>query len=143
MKRCITCIIRFKKKFPFIRKDAQKDISQFFETFLKEKAYSNLDITLIHGDFGAANILWNPETSMISGIIDFGGSGLGDPAYDFGGILSSYGEDFFEMCINLRLSFLFEKFFYFLVNFLLERDSLVVKHLERSTYGFAFFVGDI
>lgn len=38
---------------------------------------------------------------MISGIIDFGGSGLGDPAYDFAGILSSYGEEFFEMCINL------------------------------------------
>ncbi|MED3802220.1 aminoglycoside phosphotransferase family protein [Lysinibacillus xylanilyticus] len=87
--------------FPFIRKDAQKEISQSFESFLKGKAFSNLDITLIHGDFGASNILWNPETSMISGIIDFGGSGLGDPAYDFAGILSSYGEEFFEMCINL------------------------------------------
>ncbi|WP_036117077.1 phosphotransferase family protein [Lysinibacillus sphaericus] len=87
--------------FPFIRSDAQKEISQSFETFLKEKAFSNLDITLIHGDFGASNILWNPETSMISGIIDFGGSGLGDPAYDFAGILSSYGEDFLDMCINL------------------------------------------
>jgi len=87
--------------FPFIRKDAQKEISQSFEMFLKGKAISNLDITLIHGDFGASNILWNPETSMISGIIDFGGSGLGDPAYDFAGILSSYGEEFFEMCINL------------------------------------------
>lgn len=87
--------------FPYIRKDAQKEISQSFETFLKGKAFSNLDITLIHRDFGASNILWNPETSMISGIIDFGGSGLGDPAYDFAGILSSYGEKFFEMCINL------------------------------------------
>jgi len=86
--------------FPFIRQDAQKEISQSFETFLKGKAFSNFDITLIHGDFGASNILWNPETSMISGIIDFGGSGIGDPAYDFAGILSSYGEDFFDMCIH-------------------------------------------
>ena len=45
--------------------------------------------------------MFNPETSKISGIIDFGGSGLGNPAYDFAGILSSYGEEFFEMCINL------------------------------------------
>ncbi|MCH7322107.1 aminoglycoside phosphotransferase family protein [Solibacillus sp. MA9] len=89
------------KLFHFIRKDAQKEISQFFEKSLKGKAFSNIDITLIHGDFGAANILWNPEKSMISGIIDFGGSGLGDPAYDFAGILSSYGEDFFDICINL------------------------------------------
>lgn len=87
--------------FPFIRKDAQKEISQSFETFLKGKAFSNLEITLVHGDFGASNILWNPETSMISGIIDFGGSGLGDPAYDIAGILSSYGEDFFDMCMDL------------------------------------------
>lgn len=87
--------------FPFIRREAQEEISQSFETFLKEKALSNLEITLIHGDFGASNILWNPETSKISGIIDFGSSCLGDPAYDFAGILSSYGEDFFNMCINL------------------------------------------
>ncbi|KGA80533.1 aminoglycoside phosphotransferase [Lysinibacillus fusiformis] len=89
------------KLFPSMRKDAQQEISQSFETFLNGKAFSNLDITLIHGDFGASNILWDPETSMISGIIDFGGSGLGDPAYDFAGILSSYGEEFFDMCITL------------------------------------------
>lgn len=89
------------KLFPFIGEDAQKEISQSFETFLKGEAFSNIDITLLHGDFGASNILWNPETSMISGIIDFGGSGIGDPAYDFAGILSSYGDDFFKMCINL------------------------------------------
>ncbi|MDX8047074.1 phosphotransferase [Gracilibacillus sp. S3-1-1] len=38
--------------------------------------------------------MWNPDTSRISGIIDFDGSGLGDPAYDFAGIFSSYGRDF-------------------------------------------------
>ncbi|NYV68349.1 aminoglycoside phosphotransferase family protein [Bacillus sp. Gen3] len=89
------------KLFPYIREDAQKEVSQSFETFLEGKSFSNLDITLIHGDFGASNILWNPETSRISGIIDFGGSGLGDPAYDFAGILSSYGREFFDMCMNL------------------------------------------
>ncbi|MDG5473720.1 aminoglycoside phosphotransferase family protein [Jeotgalibacillus sp. ET6] len=87
--------------FSYIRKNAQEEISHSFEKILNGKAFSNLDITLIHGDFGASNILWNPETSRISGIIDFGGSGLGDPAYDFAGILSSYGEEFFDMCINL------------------------------------------
>jgi len=87
--------------FTFMRKEAQKEISHSFETFLYGEAFSKLDITLIHGDFGASNILWNPETSRISGIIDFGGSGLGDPAYDFAGILSSYGRDFFDMCISL------------------------------------------
>ncbi|WMM34355.1 aminoglycoside phosphotransferase family protein [Shouchella clausii] len=55
----------------------------------------------MHGDFGSSNILWNPESSRITGIIDFGGSCLGDPAYDFAGILSSYGRHFFDMCISL------------------------------------------
>lgn len=90
-----------KKLFPYFGKDAQEEITYTFETFLKGEAFSKVDITLIHGDFGASNILWNPETSRISGIIDFGGSGLGDLAYDFAGILSSYGRDFFDMCISL------------------------------------------
>jgi aminoglycoside 2''-phosphotransferase len=89
------------KLFPFIRKEAQKEISHSFETFLNSETCLNLKPTLIHGDFGASNIIWEPDTCKISGIIDFGGSGLGDPAYDFAGILSSYGEDFFNMCINL------------------------------------------
>lgn len=89
------------KLFPFIRGEAQEEIIQSFETFLNGKAFLNLKTALIHGDFGASNILWNPKSDRISGVIDFGASGLGDPAYDFAGILSSYGNDFFDMCIGL------------------------------------------
>jgi aminoglycoside 2''-phosphotransferase len=89
------------KLFPFMRKESQEEVSESFENFLNDDVLSNFDITLIHGDFGASNILWNQGTSEISGIIDFGGSGIGDPAYDFAGILSSYGEDFFNRCIEL------------------------------------------
>lgn len=85
--------------FPFIRKTAQTEITHSFRTFLDGNL--NLETTLIHGDFGATNILWNPETNKITGIIDFGNSGIGDPAYDFAGVLSSYGEEFYEMCVNL------------------------------------------
>ncbi|GEN85941.1 phosphotransferase family protein [Oceanobacillus sojae] len=88
------------KLFPFIRGEAQEEINQAFESFLNGKAALNLKTVLIHGDFGASNILWKPKSRSISGIIDFGGSGIGDPAYDFAGILSSYGEKFFDMCIG-------------------------------------------
>ncbi|WP_081797038.1 phosphotransferase family protein [Bacillus ndiopicus] len=87
--------------FPFIRKEAQMEITQSFKAFLESDSVRNLDVTLIHGDFGAANIIWLPESREISGVIDFGNARLGDPAYDFAGILSSYGEDFFNMCIQL------------------------------------------
>ncbi|MFD2640214.1 phosphotransferase family protein [Piscibacillus salipiscarius] len=88
------------KLFPYIRDEAQKEISHSFETFLKGESFKAADLSLIHGDFGASNILWNPEVSRISGVIDFGGSGLGDPAYDFAGILSSYGEEFYQLCLK-------------------------------------------
>lgn len=89
------------KLYPFMREGAQQQVSQSFETFLNTKTSSSLNTTLVHGDFGATNILWDPNTYEISGIIDFGGSGLGDPAYDFAGILSSFGDDFFSRCIKL------------------------------------------
>jgi aminoglycoside 2''-phosphotransferase len=82
------------KLYPFMTIEAQRQISYSFETFLYSEACSNINTTLVHGDFGATNILWDPTTYNISGIIDFGGSGIGDPANDFAGILSSYGEDF-------------------------------------------------
>jgi aminoglycoside 2''-phosphotransferase len=88
------------KLYPFMSKNSQISVTASFEDFLKGEALSNVDLALIHGDFGASNILWNSGTGEISGIIDFGGAGIGDPAYDFAGLLSSYGEDFFNRCID-------------------------------------------
>ncbi len=90
-----------KKLYPFIRKEAQNSIAQSFKRFLEGEARSHFKTTLIHGDFGASNLLWDPESKQITGVIDFGGSGLGDPAYDFAGLLSSYGESFFNRCLSL------------------------------------------
>jgi aminoglycoside 2''-phosphotransferase len=87
------------KLFQFINKNSQKDIIYSFKSFLNSEEH--LQTTLIHGDFGASNILWNPKNCGISGIIDFGNTRIGDPAYDFAGILSSYGEDFFNLCLDL------------------------------------------
>ncbi|MGE6486894.1 phosphotransferase family protein [Paenisporosarcina sp. NPDC076898] len=87
------------KLYSFMRKDAQDQVTHRFESFLNDDL--QVTPTLIHGDFGGSNILWNPVESRILGIIDFGGAGIGDPAYDLAGILSSYGEDFFNRCIAL------------------------------------------
>ncbi|RAI84437.1 aminoglycoside 2''-phosphotransferase [Paenibacillus pabuli] len=93
---------RIKEKlFPFMRLDAREKVVENFNAFLNNIDNQSLKKTLIHGDFGASNIIWNPKDKRIAGIIDFGGSGLGDPAYDLAGILSSYGEEFFEICTKL------------------------------------------
>ena len=87
--------------FPYMSQKSRETVSLDFMTFIKENSSSIAKPTLIHGDFGASNILWNAENETITGVIDFGSTGLGDPAYDLAGLLSSYGETFFDMCIHL------------------------------------------
>jgi len=53
---------------------------------------------LRHGDFGTSNILYDPESTSVTGIIDFSSAGLGDPAVDFAALLASYGEHFYTQC---------------------------------------------
>lgn len=85
------------KILPYLSKDARLEISNRFEAYLGEPAHFRFEPCLIHGDFGSANILYQPEKPAISGIIDFGNGGPGDPAYDLAGLLSSYGEDCIEL----------------------------------------------
>ena len=67
------------------------------------KAVADLDVvlpiesiqqTLCHGDLAADHILLDPETRHIAGVIDWSDAFVGDPAYDFGGILAWQGEVF-------------------------------------------------
>ncbi|UOR13750.1 phosphotransferase family protein [Halobacillus amylolyticus] len=85
------------KLFPYMRDEAKRKTSERFEAYLSDGSHFNFTPCLIHGDFGASNILYSSDQNKITGVIDFGGSYLGDPAYDFAGILSSYGEEFLNM----------------------------------------------
>jgi aminoglycoside 2''-phosphotransferase len=89
------------KVYPYMSSESKDSVSHRFETFIENEKTNSTIPTLIHGDFGASNILWDAATNKVTGIIDFGGTRLGDPAYDFAGLLSSYGENFFNLCINL------------------------------------------
>jgi aminoglycoside 2''-phosphotransferase len=86
------------KCFPHMRLDARIWAADHFETFLADTTHFAYKPVLKHGDFGPSNILFDLDKQVISGIIDFGGAGLGDPAYDFAGILSSYGDAFLRRC---------------------------------------------
>jgi aminoglycoside 2''-phosphotransferase len=59
----------------------------------------SLPWVLRHGDFGAGNILWDGEKN-ITGIIDFGSLGWGDPGWDIAGLFVSYGSSFVEMLVT-------------------------------------------
>ena len=86
------------KLFDLMRTDAQNWAARHFEGFLGDIDNFEYTPVLKHGDFGPSNILFDKEKQSIVGVIDFGNSGMGDPAYDFAGLLSGYGERFVEYC---------------------------------------------
>ena len=96
---CSDIYARIRKKlFPYMRPDACQWAAQHFESFLSSPGNFEYQPVLKHGDFGPSNILYDRQTQTITGIIDFGGSGIGDPAYDFAGLLSGYGAFFLHRC---------------------------------------------
>jgi aminoglycoside 2''-phosphotransferase len=84
--------------FPHIREDARRDVKQHFNHYLSQPDRYRFTSCLRHGDFGTGNIIYDPESLWITGIVDFGGIGLGDPAVDFAGLYISYGKAFYEDC---------------------------------------------
>jgi aminoglycoside 2''-phosphotransferase len=86
--------------FPMMRADACTWASRHFERFLNNALNFDYQPVLRHGDFGTTNVLFESKTERIVGIIDFGSTGLGDPAVDLAGLLSSYGEPFLKRMIK-------------------------------------------
>ncbi|MCY4466859.1 MAG: aminoglycoside phosphotransferase family protein [Chloroflexi bacterium] len=78
--------------FPFMRCDARSATGRSFDKALADKSLWRGEPCVVHGDFGTGNILFH--VGLISGIIDWGFCGLGDPAQDLGALLASYGEAF-------------------------------------------------
>lgn len=81
--------------FPYMRLDACKQVAHHFESVLDDPTQYNFAPVLRHGDFGTGNLLHNPATQQMSGVIDFGFAVLGDPAFDVAGLLT-YGEPFVQ-----------------------------------------------
>ncbi|MCA0984157.1 aminoglycoside phosphotransferase family protein [Halobacillus yeomjeoni] len=84
--------------FPYMNEKAKARITSRFNRFIGYGV--SIDSVLIHGDFGASNILWSSHNHQITGIIDFGETSYGDPAYDFAGLAASYGDEFTIKCLE-------------------------------------------
>lgn len=85
--------------FPHMRPDARTAVTNHFETYFADPSLHEFQAAIRHGDFGTGNILYDPETASITGIIDFGYAGLGDPAVDIASI-TCFGPQFFERLYN-------------------------------------------
>ncbi len=85
--------------FGSMRPDARDTVAREFETFLAESSHFAYRPVLRHGDFGGSNILYDATAQEVSGVVDFGSAGLGDPAVDLAA-LSWYGEAFLDQCFT-------------------------------------------
>lgn len=79
------------KVFPLVPSEIGVTIRDRFDGFLADGNEPSAR-AIIHGDFGTGNILI--DGGCVSGVIDFAGCGLGDPAYDFASLSAGLGDDF-------------------------------------------------
>lgn len=86
------------KLFPVMGWQGRASVANHFEGYLAEPDNSVYQPVLRHGDFGPTNILFDSGSRTISGIVDFGSAGLGDPALDIAGLMGpfGYGEAFVQ-----------------------------------------------
>ena len=77
---------------------ARHRVQDTFTAFLSDAALSTSDPVLRHGDFGGGNVLWEPESGVITGMIDFGSVAIGDPAINLSSLAAGFGETFLEHC---------------------------------------------
>ena len=82
------------KIYPLLQAHQVHWIERFFAAALEDPEFFSYTPALIHGDLAPYHVLWSPAEKRLCGVIDFGMAGLGDPAVDFGILISLYGERF-------------------------------------------------
>ncbi len=80
--------------YPSIYEHMRDTLDEIFLPVLNGQLSMDYELRLIHADTGPHHVLFDAERQRISGILDFGTGGLGDPAMDIGNALCCYGEGF-------------------------------------------------
>ncbi|WP_223280013.1 phosphotransferase [Nostoc sp. PA-18-2419] len=78
--------------FPHLWRHQQTWIHELFAPVITGELDMTYTPVLIYGDKAVYHILFDPISDSISGLIDFGTAGLGDPACDIAVQLGNYGE---------------------------------------------------
>jgi len=78
--------------FPLLMRHQRAAFLDLFNPVRKGRLDLGYTPRLIHGDLGVYHVLFDPGAERLSGIIDFGTAGLGDPATDLAVLLGNYGE---------------------------------------------------
>ncbi len=84
--------------FPRLSKHEIEWTEKLFHNFIDKDENFEYESVLVHGDFDTTNILINPETILVTGIIDFEETRVYDPAVDF--IFLREGVEFLTNLLN-------------------------------------------
>jgi len=81
------------KIFNLIDRNSENRIEDYFRSALKPEVF-NFKPCFIHGDLGGWNMLYDMETSRVSGLLDWGNASISDPALDYSELVYDYGDEF-------------------------------------------------
>jgi aminoglycoside 2''-phosphotransferase len=82
------------KVFPLLMPHLREWATEHFETHLADRTNFDYELKLVDTDLPPYHILFDRQSRRLTGIIDFGCAGLGDPAIDLGVLMYNYGESF-------------------------------------------------
>ncbi len=86
----------YRKVFPYCSDYTKEYIKQVFKPVENDDNFLSYEPALIHGDLSACHLLIDSKLKKLTGVIGFGLSGLGDPAYDVGTLIDTLGEAFLK-----------------------------------------------
>ncbi|MBV9924213.1 MAG: phosphotransferase [Acidobacteria bacterium] len=79
---------------PSLMSHAREWVEQHFAPLLADEGFMNYEPRLINGEPTPYHVLFDRQARRVSGVIDFGTAGVGDPAADFAVVIYYYGESF-------------------------------------------------
>jgi len=80
--------------FPLLDVAHQRSLDRLWARFLEHEDNFRFTPALIHRDLSSEHILFEVEGDQVTGVIDWEDAAIGDPAFDFTGLLADYGPGF-------------------------------------------------
>ncbi len=80
--------------YPHLWADQHAYIEDLFAPVLDGRLDMTYTPALVHNDLAAYHLLADTANGALTGVLDFGEAGWGDPAADYAALISGYGESF-------------------------------------------------
>jgi aminoglycoside 2''-phosphotransferase len=80
--------------FPHLMQFQQDWARLHFQPLIEDASFMAYEPCLMDGDLGPYHLLYDPDAQRLTGMLDLGTAGSGDPATDFACLLDQYGESF-------------------------------------------------